>query len=293
VLRNKGALMCLLLSVVFLAAGADGYGKGKGFLYALVLQADEEWEGSWVKDVLQKEEETDHSESAEETFSFAAWTERRGEWVTVPFCGRECKMDVTAVCGNSFCLLPFGKSLSIEDTQGCVIGTEAAEQLFGSHRAEGQEIAWQGRVWVVRDVLEDPSDLLLLQASGMAGEISFDRIGIALPSGCDRKMAGEAFISRFALSAQTLRWDYLYSFAWLVEMIPGKWSDFDGWRQNFKILGEETEWIRQSEKSIIERTGLRYCKKGLGFLGLGTVFFILSFYLFKPRATIRITNWLK
>ncbi len=46
-------------------------------------------------------------------------------------------------------------------------------------------------------------------------------------------VAGERFINQHGLAARELQWNYRYGWKWLAEMVPAKWSDFEGWRENF------------------------------------------------------------
>ena len=146
------------------------------------------------------------------------------------FGGRNADTNVIAVCGPSYCLLPFGKNLAAEDLSGCIVGKSLAEKLFGSSQAKGQEISWRDRKWKVRDVVCEPSDFVMVQASGIIGEVSFDRISIIPEEKEDRLLVGERFISQYGIFGHMLRFDYLYRLSWLKEMVPGEWSDFEGWR---------------------------------------------------------------
>lgn len=257
-------VLCICLSAVFLTVGMYFYARGNDFLKNLTIQAEGEgFPVLWLQSKLSEEGTKETAETdMEKEVSFAAWTELENEYVSGSLEGAGCKTDVIAVYGSSHCLLPFGKNLSIKDTKGCIIGKELAEELFGSHMAEGQELIWRGSTWVIRGVVEEPSGLFMVEAAELAEEIDFDRISIALGRKDDRKLVGEDFISRYGLSANILRWDYLYQAAWLTEMIPGKWSDFDGWKRNIEEHRKMVELVKNTEKTAIEATGLHYQKKG-------------------------------
>lgn len=262
--------LCICLSAVFLTAGMYLHARGNDFFENLTIQAEGKgFPVLWLQSELSEEGE-------KETVSFAAWTELENEYILESLGGAGCKADVIAVCGSSCCLLPFGKNLPIEDTKGCIIGQGLAEELFKSHLAEGEEVIWRDSTWMIRGVVEEPSGLFMVQAAVLAEEIDFNRISIALGSKEDRKLVGEDFISHYGLSAHILRWDYLYRLTWLKEMVPGKWSDFDGWQRNLKEHNMAAEKVKNVKKTVIEATGLHYQKKGSGLFALGIILMICT-----------------
>ena len=108
--------------------------------------------------------------------------------------------------------------------------------------------------------IEDSSGCII--GKKLADQIPFDRISLPLEKGEDRRLKGENFISQYGISAYVLRLDYLGSLSWVSEMIPGKWSDFDGWKQNFKEHKKAEELAKNAKKSAIESVGLENWKKG-------------------------------
>ena len=154
--------------------------SGDGFLKNLTIEAEGDGFDSQQVEALFASKYSSQQGEGEESKStaFAAWTEFGNEIVSEGFGGRNADTNVIAVCGPSYCLLPFGKNLAAEDLSGCIVGKSLAEKLFGSSQAKGQEISWRDRKWKVRDVVCEPSDFVMVQASGIIGEVSFDRISI-------------------------------------------------------------------------------------------------------------------
>ena len=68
--------------------------------------------------------------------------------------------------------------------------------------------------------------------------------------------------------------DYLRSPKSLTELVPGKWSDFDGWKANWKLRKEELRRIRKMHKNNIEYYYEKQCQIFLSEMGLG-IFCIL------------------
>lgn len=268
--KIAAAGICFSLAVIFLIAGTYFFHCAAGFFQNITIQSEEGISPEWLSYAFRAEDAAgDAGESGEETFSFAAWTELKNESVSTEF-GKGVNADVAAVYGPSCCVLPVGKNLDIEDTRGCILGGKLAESLFGSHQAEGQKLIWRDQTWIVRGVVKEPSDFLMVQASGMDEPVVFDRISIAAGRADDRRLKAEDFINSYGLSARVLRWDYLYGISWTEELIPGEWSDFDGWKQNIKTHKQAVKMLRTMERSSIEDVGLRFRQKGnwLGILGI-------------------------
>lgn len=264
----------LLLSIFLLVEGNIQTKRGGDFLGSLTILSEEGFDSSLVGTASEGQQvlEASGQDGEEEgIFTFAAWTEFRNEFVSDGFSRKQCNVDVTAVCGPSHCLLPFGKELSAQDREGCIIGRKMAEKLFGSSMAEGQEILWRDRRWFVRGVVGEPADLLMVQASGIKDEITFHKISIAPNGTGDRKLTGEKFLSRYGILAQPLRFDYLYGVGWIKEMVPDKWSDFSGWEQNLEEYGRAVKYVQNAEKSTIEAAGLRHKKTGRRYLFCGVL----------------------
>jgi tryptophan 2,3-dioxygenase len=55
-------------------------------------------------------------------------------------------------------------------------------------------------------------------------------------------------------------------------MVPAKWSDFEGWRENFQKHIKAVELVKNTEKSTIESEGIKYYEQRLLFELLGILF---------------------
>lgn len=85
-------------------------------------------------------------------------------------------------------------------------------------------------------------------------------------------VAGERFINQHGLAARELQWNYRYGWKWLAEMVPAKWSDFEGWRENFQKHKKAVELVKNTEKSTIESEGIRYYDRKILFELSGILF---------------------
>lgn len=281
-----------LLSVILLIVGKIQTKRGSDFFDNLTIQSEEGFDSSLMDSALEEwqvQKPSEQEGEEEEHFTFTVWTEFQKEFVSDVFSRKQQSADVTAIYGSSYCILPFGKNLSAQDTRGCIIGSKMAEKLFGSKMAEGQKIVWRDRTWKVRGVVEEPADLLMFQASGIKDEITFHKISIALNGRYDRKLTAEKFASRYGVLAQPLRFDYLYGIGWLKEMVPDKWSNFSGWEQNFEEYKKAVKYVQNAEKSTIEAAGVEYKKKGRCYFfgGVLCLFIVIKgnfgFHVLVPR----------
>lgn len=260
-------MILLGLAVVFLWEGGKSRQIADCFFQNITLRAESAaFDSEWIRKTIQQQRvqgEGEGTEEEENGESFAVWTELTEETVSRDYGGRESISDVIVVYGPSYCLLPIGKNLFPEDADGCILGAGLAEELFGGRQAEGQQLFWGGKNWTVRGIVEEPSHFLMVQGTECVDTVSFDRISLNRSGQEDRKGQGEEFISQYGLSARMLRFDHRYGFGWLKEMIPSHWSDFDGWKQNLETHQKEVEFVKNTDKSVIESAGIEKYNKGV------------------------------
>lgn len=218
----------------------------------------------------QKSKKTAESERAgkkniigqSEAFSFTAWAERKDQPVEAEFSGRQTTADCYLLMGDSYLVLPWGKNLSADDTEGCIIGAAVAQTIFGGTEVEGQTLLYDERTLTVRGVVQEPDDILLCQMQEQTGigsgtdsdsAVTFDRINLLVTeeSGTASQTV-EQFINCYGLDADSLHFERKQNLHWLTELTPGKWSNFSGWSTNLKTLQSDRQRLRQCEKSGIE-----------------------------------------
>lgn len=288
IVRNGISVCGIVFALIFLMLGRYWSEQGEPYVKNLTIQGEgEKIDAAWLRSGLCSVMQGEDAGNSDQTkYTFAAWKQLKKEAVTTELGGKSSYVDVLAVCGSSHCILPIGKNLPVEDHSGCIIGRGIATEFFGGTQIEGSRIRWREREWVVRGVVEEPSDLLLVQASDMVEDISFDRINLVAKEGQDKRQLEEEFVGSTGLSAHALRWDYLYGLHWLREMIPGKWSDFAGWEQNFKTYREAVNEAKMAERNSVEELGLECKKKGgvctvlgilFGVAGVGNLFVKILF----------------
>lgn len=200
--------------------------------------------------------------------SVAVWREYESQTVVADLNQKSEETDVIVVYGSSHCLLPYGKNLQPEQKDGCIISEGLAEKLFSTRRAEGQTVQYAGHTWTICDVIPQPKQLLLVEGTDLLEDVTFNRLSAMRDGGVPRQLAAERLIRQYGISAKLLRLDVYTDLSWISEMIPSQWSDFKGWRQNWKQKKQELQLTAGCEKSEVELLYLRDVKRCYAFAAL-------------------------
>lgn len=183
----------------------------------------------------------------ESELAFAVWGEQANTIITDPDLGRRTQADVLTVCGSPTLILPIAGCLSADDTEGCLIGEQTAWELFGSTQVTGDQIRIGDEVRTVRSVLHVPQNLIVI-CGALDSSSAYNRITLSSTQPAD----GEAFLMQSGMAGTLLRLDYLRSPRWLTELIPGKWSDFSGWRTNWDQKRKDFAQLSRVSKNSME-----------------------------------------
>ena len=259
-------VLCLLVSYIYQEKLSD-------FSNIITIEATENGFQQTSIETIRQEQEAKKATEAEragkknatgqsEVFSFTAWTERKDQPVEAEFSGRQTTADCYLLMGDSYLVLPWGKNLSADDTEGCIIGATVAQTIFGGTEVEGQTLLYDERTLTVRGVVQESDDILLCQMQEQTGigsgtdsdsAVTFDRINLLVTeeSGTASQTV-EQFINCYGLDADSLHFERKQNLHWLTELTPGKWSNFSGWSTNLKTLQSDRQRLRQCEKSGIE-----------------------------------------
>lgn len=317
---RTGSVIVFLLAAIFFTGAFIYQDKVSDFSDMITLEAGESGFSQSQIEEIRKDEEN--------TVTFTAWTEEKDQPITAEINSRSEAADVLLLSGPSDALLPWGKNLFADDVEGCIIGAELAQLLFGGTKVQGQTVLLGERTLVIRGVVEEPGKVMLCQvlpeeeilnvgmsavgesknnnlsagnvngqylatgsaviqhlAAEDAVEQRFDRINIISidPTKTASQTAAE-FISRYSLDAQILHYEYKRDLSWITDLIPGKWSDFSGWSENWHTFGREIERMEKSEKSDIEQLSFAWTKKRnlLAASGVAALLFCPVLQCVKP-----------
>lgn len=138
-----------------------------------------------------------------------------------------------------------------------------AWELFGSTQVTGDGICIGNETRVIRGVVNLPQSGVMLGGSvkGMTEIKTEDDGGVydRITVGGGKAEDAEMFLVQNGLDGKILRLDYLRSLRWLTELIPGKWSDFTGWKDSFTQKKEDFGLLFQINKNSIELYFMHQC----------------------------------
>lgn len=287
-----------LFGAVFFALACVCHNKTEDFSNIITIRsAEEEFTWSQIEEIRKNPASAD---------TFTAWTKRKNQIVQAVINERSSHADIILLCGDSKLVLPWGKHLAEDDTEGCIIGTSLAKQLFGGTEVEGQQIFYEGRTLTVRGVVKEPQNIMLCQhavkdeavskmQAGNGGtlqesstsvsdkqEIRYDKINLMNTdhTKTPTKTAAE-FMNRYGLDGQILHYEYKRNLSWVTDLIPGKWSDFSGWKENWKTLQKDEKAVEQCEKSDIENLYLRWIRERNGYFLFCLIMAVLSYKVIR------------
>lgn len=283
-MKRWGSLLpavALIFAAAFFTALADQAGShadAVGFGVTMYLETplqERDAEALFERESLQ-----------EDAAAFTVWGELADQRILDPDLARSIKADVVILCGESERLLPQAPVLFSDDTKGCLIGEETAWELFGSTKVIGDEIRIGNEIRLIRGVMDWPKEGVVITGSlqgiteGTGDEKCsfYDRITLSSKKTAD----GEAFLARNGLAGRALRFDDLRGLSWLSELIPGRWSDFSGWKENYRNKRQDFELVMQVHKNSLEIYYVEQCMALI--LNRALAFFCVwaaTAYLFK------------
>lgn len=204
--------------------------------------------------------------------AFTAWTEKEGQTVTDPKLGKSIQTNIVYLSGSSELVLSAEPVLSTQDENGCMVAVHTAWELFGSVEVVGQKIKVDHQIRMIRGIVNAPQTGIYMQASASMENVSFQRITL---EGKDTE-AGNNFLLRYGVDGTVIRMDYLRSLKSLTELVPGKWSDFDGWKANWRLREAGLRYIRKMHKFDIEYYYENQCQMYVFEMGLGILCILVA-----------------
>lgn len=265
--------LCLMAAVVLLFMGNYYRNSARETLFCLIFLS--EGEEFSVEDF--------ESDAEEAMYTFTLWEEQKNVYVSSARLGRTAQADVLQIYGQSRLLLPYGKNILPEDTEGCLIGEALSQSLFGSEAVEGQQLMLGERVLTVRGVVCEPKQVLICETETKGKDYRPDHISVAMDENKDTASMIRSFMRYYGISATAVRYDYYLYPIPLGELLPGKWSDFDGWRTNLAAYREALQVLGNIPRSCIEELYMKKIRQGYICLALGVLLGIGILLYMHPR----------
>jgi len=214
-------------------------------------------------------------EQQEDAAAFTVWGELADRHISDPDFGRSVKADVIILRGDCELILPQTAVLASEDEKGCLIGEKTAWELFGSTKVVGDEVCIGTEARSIRGVVHRPEEGVIVMGSLKGGTEDtgkeeapcYDRVTLSSKKAAD----GEAFLMQNGLEGAVLRFDYLRNLSWISGLVPGKWSDFSGWKDSFARKKQDFRLISQISKNSVELYYERQCRRYVWETGLEVV----------------------
>ena len=233
---------CLFASLLF-AVGAARAGQ----------RADAVWQNPVI--YLEKPLSVENAQTMTGNAVFTAWGEMAGQTVTDPDLGKSVQTNVVWLYGSSEWILPASAVLPAEDNKGCLIGKDTAWKLFGSTNVNGMQICVGAQMRTIRGVVQQPGNGVYLQMTEKKKKV-FHRLTLA----GNKTEEAQNFLLQYGLTGHVLRMDYLRNWRTL-ELVPGKWSDFSGWKNNIRERKQQLRQIAQMRKTGIEYDYEKQCRR--------------------------------
>ncbi len=222
-------------------------------------------------------QETQQKEESD--ISYALWRKTDGLTVENPKWNRASSISLWTVWGNLEVLFDQSVKLQEEDTRGCYLDAQTAQELFGSTEVVGSEIVCEGRTFTIRGILQEEKALMVIRPRQteatdrvtLGNLTSLEAESFQMRYGIEGSMANPFFLRGIlqmllflfpvglALSfpkKNGLRWLLLLCLAYLFvhqvqipeTMIPDKWSNFQFWADWWKAAGENiAAYVRQDK----------------------------------------------
>ena len=192
--------------------------------------------------------------------------------------GKQTKAQITGLLGNAELYDRAGISLPEEDTEGCIIDQNTAEDLFGNKSCVGNLLQTGGKTYEVRKVMDLSQHVVLIRKTGT--EISYNQVLIGLKNGETKERATSQFLMRYGLSGTLVEDD------WLDLIVPWFLILFllaAGRRMGKEIkerMGQQEFKESQENEKRWEKILYLAVKTGLEVLVIAGTFFLVTKYFF-------------
>ncbi len=141
-------ILCLLLDIAY------NYFSLKQMPYILEMKLQDSG--------ITKEEASDCISRVADKMDVVIWEEVEAELSGEM--GKSVSGAVILKAGNNRLLYPDSILLSDEDSDGCIVSGKTARSLFGSDQVIGLEVHYNDREYIIRDVIDATSEILIMNA---------------------------------------------------------------------------------------------------------------------------------
>ncbi len=119
--------------------------------------------------VKKSQEEKQADSGRQEMLQFCIWGQEDAVTLTNKNLCRDVQANAVLLCGNPEVLFEDCRLPAKNDSQGCLIDEAAAWELFGSVQVVGKEIFYDGKSYVIRNVIAGKDMIFAFQVKNAAG----------------------------------------------------------------------------------------------------------------------------
>lgn len=147
-------------------------------------------DGSAAIDMQTTEETTDNP------IHFTAWGEVKDGMVEEGDLNKSAKVNALLIKGDSNLVYENSQNLTSDDVDGCLLSENVVYQLYGDNNVTGKTIEYNGRSLIIREVIKDTSDLIIMQALSSTEQV-MNYVSIEVGSGDDADVVVQEFNNRY------------------------------------------------------------------------------------------------
>jgi len=138
------------------------------------------WKSEHITGESAMEMQEKNRNSNEEKLNFTVWGSRKKQAVNFAEYGRTAEAEVFYLCGDSRLMFDGSAYIDEDDRNGCLISSDIAYDLFGNSKVKDVSIEYQGKEYIVRGLLTDRQNSMVIQA-GRSAEDILDAVAIEVP----------------------------------------------------------------------------------------------------------------
>lgn len=189
--KHVSNLFFLILMLICFALALFYSSKSKTTKNIQMLSTtDNILDGSTAMDMQSKEKESDAP------IHFTAWGEVKGGIVKNNELNRSADVNTLFVKGDSSLVYDNAWNLSEDDIESCLLSENVAYQLYGQNNVTGTTITYNGRSLIVRGIIKESDDLLIVQALSDTDKV-MDHVSIEIGSGDKATEVVQEFKNRY------------------------------------------------------------------------------------------------
>ena len=173
---------------------------------------------------------------------------------------KETEVSVLSLTCASSGIVMATAELNRDDEAGCLLDPDSLYALFGTTKAQGQRLTWQGKTYQVRGVLLTEQACMVVQNQ----EQEADLTGVILNVKKEfyRGQYSQNELASYPLKEESYYTkDYFSFFHWLET--PNQWSDLSFYADLKKECQTRLEHIRYGNKDVLETVYVRLYYKRL------------------------------